>query len=261
MTDDAKLNPAALAGLKVIELGQLIAGPFAAKLLGEFGAEIIKIEPPEGGDPLRTWRKLEDGTSLWWHVQSRNKKSVTLDLKVPAGQEILRTLARDADVLIENFRPGTLEKWGLGWERLSAINPKLIMVRISGYGQTGPYRDLPGFGLIGEAMGGLRYLTGEPDRPPVRCGISIGDSVSALYAVIGVLLALQCRQRNQGQGQCIDVALYESEVFRRLGWNPRRQEARHPAARDRRRPWPLPAAVCEDFAKETLNKFCLIHKK
>jgi len=210
MTDDAKLNPAALAGLKVIELGQLIAGPFAAKLLGEFGAEIIKIEPPEGGDPLRTWRKLEDGTSLWWHVQSRNKKSVTLDLKVPAGQEILRTLARDADVLIENFRPGTLEKWGLGWERLSAINPKLIMVRISGYGQTGPYRDLPGFGLIGEAMGGLRYLTGEPDRPPVRCGISIGDSVSALYAVIGVLLALQCRQRNQGQGQCIDVALYES---------------------------------------------------
>ncbi|HLI61937.1 MAG TPA: CaiB/BaiF CoA-transferase family protein [Terriglobales bacterium] len=203
-------SPLPLAGLKVIELGQLIAGPFAAKLLGEFGAEIIKIEPPHGGDPLRQWRKMVDGTSLWWHVQSRNKKSVTLDLKSPAGQDILRKIVLDADILIENFRPGTLEKWGLGWAELSAKNPKLIMVRISGYGQTGPYRDLPGFGAIGEAMGGLRYLTGYPDLPPVRCGISIGDSVTALYAVIGILLALQHRQRNAGNGQCIDVALYES---------------------------------------------------
>src|SRR5579883_2998894 len=196
-------SPLPLAGLKVIELGQLIAGPFAAKLLGEFGAEIIKIEPPHGGDPLRQWRKMVDGTSLWWHVQSRNKKSVTLDLKSPAGQDILRKIVLDADILIENFRPGTLEKWGLGWAELSAKNPKLIMVRISGYGQTGPYRDLPGFGAIGEAMGGLRYLTGYPDLPPVRCGISIGDSVTALYAVIGILLALQHRQRNAGNGQCI----------------------------------------------------------
>lgn len=201
---------AALAGLKVIELGQLIAGPFAAKLLGEFGAEIIKVEPPDVGDPLRKWRKLENGTSLWWHVQSRNKKSVTLDLKAAEGQEILRKLLRDADILIENFRPGTLEKWGLGWEQLSQLNPKLIMVRVSGYGQTGPYRDLPGFGVIGEAMGGLRYLSGEPGRPPVRCGISIGDSISALYAVIGVLLALHHRNQHSGKGQCIDVALYES---------------------------------------------------
>lgn len=199
-----------LGGLKVIELGQLIAGPFAAKLLGEFGAEIIKIEPPAGGDPLRKWRLLENGTSLWWHVQSRNKKSVTLDLKAPEGQEILRKLIRDADILIENFRPGTLEKWGLGWEELSALNPRLIMVRISGYGQSGPYRDLPGFGLLGEAMGGLRYITGYPDRPPVRCGVSIGDSISGLYAVIGVLLALEHRRKNSGKGQCIDVALYES---------------------------------------------------
>lgn len=201
---------AALAGLKVIELGQLIAGPFAAKLLGEFGAEIIKVEPPDVGDPLRKWRKLEDGTSLWWHVQSRNKKSVTLDLKAAEGQEILRKLLQDADILIENFRPGTLEKWGLGWEQLSQLNPKLIMVRVSGYGQTGPYRDLPGFGVIGEAMGGLRYLSGEPGRPPVRCGISIGDSISALYAVIGVLLALHHRNQHSDKGQCIDVALYES---------------------------------------------------
>ena len=201
---------AALAGLKVIELGQLIAGPFAAKLLGEFGAEIIKVEPPDVGDPLRKWRKLENGTSLWWHVQSRNKKSVTLDLKAAEGQEILRKLLRDADILIENFRPGTLEKWGLGWEQLSQLNPKLIMVRVSGYGQTGPYRNLPGFGVIGEAMGGLRYLSGEPGRPPVRCGISIGDSISALYAVIGVLLALHHRNQHSGKGQCIDVALYES---------------------------------------------------
>jgi len=200
----------ALDGLRIVELGQLIAGPFAAKLLGEFGAEIIKIEPPKGGDPLRTWRKIENGTSLWWHVQSRNKKSVTVDLKTPEGRGILLRLLESTDILIENFRPGTLEKWDMGWDKLHQMNPGLIMVRISGYGQTGPYRDRPGFGMIGEAMGGLRYLSGEPGRPPVRCGISIGDSLSALYAVIGTLLALNHRNHNGGEGQCIDVALYES---------------------------------------------------
>jgi len=202
-------NPQALAGLKVVELGQLIAGPFASKLLGEFGADVIKIEPPGTGDPLRKWRVLKDDTSLWWHVQTRNKRSLALDLRSEEGQEIVRRLVDEADIVIENFRPGTLEKWGLGWESLSQRNPKLIMVRISGYGQTGPYRDRPGFGVIGEAMGGLRYLSGHPDQPSVRVGVSIGDSLSALYGVIGALLALQERQRS-GQGQYIDVALYES---------------------------------------------------
>ena len=199
----------ALQGLKVIEMGQLIAGPFASKLLGEFGADVIKIEPPGIGDPLRKWRKIKDGTSLWWHVQSRNKRSLTLNLKEAEAQDIVRQLVSEADVLVENFRPGTLEGWGLGYDELKAINPKLIMLRISGYGQTGPYRDLPGFGVIGEAMGGLRHLSGYPGQAPVRVGISIGDSLSSLYGVIGVLLALQERARS-GQGQEIDVALYES---------------------------------------------------
>lgn len=199
----------ALQGLKVIEMGQLIAGPFASKLLGEFGADVIKIEPPGVGDPLRKWRKIKDGTSLWWHVQSRNKRSLTLDLKQTEAQEIVRKLVSEADVLVENFRPGTLEGWGLSYEALKAINPRLIMLRISGYGQTGPYRDLPGFGVIGEAMGGLRHLSGYPGQAPVRVGISIGDSLSSLYGVIGVLLALQERARS-GEGQEIDVALYES---------------------------------------------------
>ncbi|MGP9827690.1 CaiB/BaiF CoA transferase family protein [Ectopseudomonas khazarica] len=199
----------ALQGLKVIEMGQLIAGPFASKLLGEFGADVIKIEPPGIGDPLRKWRKIKDGTSLWWHVQSRNKRSLTLNLKEAEAQDIVRQLVSAADVLVENFRPGTLEGWGLGYDELKAINPKLIMLRISGYGQTGPYRDLPGFGVIGEAMGGLRHLSGYPGQAPVRVGISIGDSLSSLYGVIGVLLALQERARS-GQGQEIDVALYES---------------------------------------------------
>ncbi|MGP8291487.1 CaiB/BaiF CoA transferase family protein [Vreelandella zhanjiangensis] len=198
-----------LQGLKVLELGQLIAGPFATKLLGEFGADVIKIEPPGTGDPLRKWRMIEDGTSLWWHVQTRNKRSVALDLRSEEGQALVRQLAAEADVVVENFRPGTLESWGLGWEALSTLNPRLIMVHISGYGQTGPYRDKPGFGVIGEAMGGLRYLTGQPDEPSVRVGVSIGDSLSALYAVIGTLLALQERNRS-GLGQEIDVALYES---------------------------------------------------
>jgi formyl-CoA transferase len=200
----------ALAGLRVIELGTLIAGPFCARVLGEFGAEVIKIETPDGGDPLRTWRKVHDRTSLWWSVQSRNKKSVTVNLKAEAGQQIVRRLAREADVVVENFRPGALEKWGQGYDRLSADNPGLVMVRLSGYGQTGPYRDQPGFGAIGEAMGGIRVVTGYPDRPPVRAGISLGDSVAALYGVIGALMALQARQTNGGRGQVVDVALYEA---------------------------------------------------
>jgi formyl-CoA transferase len=199
-----------LQGLKVIELGTLIAGPFAARLLAEFGAEVIKIEPPGGGDPLRQWRKLHDGTSLWWYVQGRNKKSVTVNLKQAAGQEIVQRLVKDADIVIENFRPGALEQWNLGWEQLSAINPGLIMVRISGYGQSGPYRDRPGFGAIGESMGGLRYVTGHPGQPPVRVGVSIGDSIAALHGVIGALMAVHHRKVNGGNGQYIDVALYEA---------------------------------------------------
>ncbi|WP_339490803.1 CaiB/BaiF CoA transferase family protein [Pseudomonas sp. EL_65y_Pfl2_R95] len=206
---DLNVTNMALQGLKVVEMGQLIAGPFASKMLGEFGAQVVKIEPPKVGDPLRKWRKIKDGTSLWWHVQSRNKQSLTLNLKEAEGQDIVRKLIAEADILVENFRPGTLEGWGLGWDELSKINPRLIMLRISGYGQTGPYRDLPGFGVIGEAMGGLRHLSGYPGQAPVRVGISIGDSLSSLYGVIGVLLALQERQRS-GLGQFIDVALYES---------------------------------------------------
>ncbi len=199
-----------LDGIKVLELGQLIAGPFATKMLAEFGAEVIKIEPPGAGDPLRKWRLLHEGTSVWWASQSRNKKSVTLSLHEPEGQELIRRLVADIDVIVENFRPGTLEKWNLGFDVLKKINPKLIMLRVSGYGQTGPYKDLPGFGVVGEAMGGLRHLSGEPDRPPVRVGISIGDSLSALHGVIGVLLALRHRDQFAGEGQVIDVALYES---------------------------------------------------
>ncbi len=203
-------TPLPLSGVKVVELWQLIAGPFAAKMLAEFGAEVIKVEPPGEGDPLRKWRKLYQGTSVWWQVQSRNKQSITLDLRHPEGQEVAGRLIREADVVIENFRPGTLEGWGLGWEQLSAVNPGLVMLRLSGYGQTGPYRDRPGFGVIGEAMGGLRYITGEPGRPPVRVGVSIGDSLAALHGVIGVLLALYHRKVNGGKGQVIDVALYEA---------------------------------------------------
>ncbi|ETF02228.1 CoA transferase [Advenella kashmirensis W13003] len=199
-----------LDGIKVLELGQLIAGPFATKMLGEFGAEVIKIEPPGTGDPLRKWRMLHEGTSVWWASQSRNKKSVTLNLHEREGQDVIRQLVADVDVIVENFRPGTLEKWNLGFEDLRKINPRLIMLRVSGYGQTGPYKDLPGFGVVGEAMGGLRHLSGEPDRPPVRVGISIGDSLSALHGVIGVLLALRHRDQFNGKGQVIDVALYES---------------------------------------------------
>ncbi len=203
-----------LGGLKVLELGTLIAGPFAARMLAEFGAEVIKVESTEGGDPIRTWRYLHEGTSLWWYVQARNKKSITLDLKDPRGQEIARKLALDADVIIENYRPGVLERWGLGYEALNALNPATIMVRLSGYGQTGPMRDKPGFGAIGESMGGIRFVSGHPDRPPVRIGISIGDSIAALHGVIGALMALRHRDatggKGKGQGQMVDVALYEA---------------------------------------------------
>ncbi|WP_374362553.1 CaiB/BaiF CoA transferase family protein [Pseudoduganella danionis] len=203
-----------LAGIKVLELGTLIAGPFCARMLGEFGAEVIKVESPQGGDPIRTWRVLKDGTSLWWSVQSRNKKSLTLNMKSEKGREIARQLALEADIIIENYRPGVLEKWGMGYEQLKAINPATIMVRLSGFGQTGPMKDLPGFGAIGESMGGLRYVSGHADRPPVRVGVSIGDSVAALHGVIGAMMALRHRDvtggRLKGEGQMVDVALYES---------------------------------------------------
>ncbi len=214
-------TPQALAGLRVIELGQLIAGPFAGKTLADFGAEVIKVEPPAaegaaGGDPLRQWRMLHNGTSVWWQVQSRNKKSVVLDLRSEEGRETVARLIDEADVVVENFKPGTMEKWGLGYEQLSARNPGLIMLRISGYGQSGPYRERPGFAVVAEAMGGMRYLNAEPGRIPVRAGVSLGDTLAGLHGVIGVLLALQARQATiapdapKGRGQVVDVALYEA---------------------------------------------------
>ncbi|MEG1114585.1 MAG: CaiB/BaiF CoA-transferase family protein, partial [Janthinobacterium sp.] len=203
-----------LQGIKVLELGTLIAGPFCARMLAEFGADVIKIESPDGGDPIRTWRVLKDGTSLWWSVQARNKKSITLNLKSPEGRAIARQLALEADIIIENYRPGVLEKWDLGYEQLKKEKPSLIMVRLSGFGQTGPMKDLPGFGAIGESMGGLRYVSGFADRPPVRVGVSIGDSVAALHGVIGAMMALRHRDVTggavAGEGQMVDVALYES---------------------------------------------------
>ncbi|HYC37760.1 MAG TPA: CaiB/BaiF CoA-transferase family protein [Usitatibacter sp.] len=204
-------NPAngPLEGLKVVELGTLIAGPYCARLLAEFGAEVVKVETPGEGDPLRKWRKLHEGNSLWWYAQARNKKSVAVDLRQPEGQEVVRRLTRDADIVVENFRPGTLEKWGLGYDALAAANPRLVMVRLSGFGQSGPYRDRPGFGAIGESMGGMRYITGYPDRAPVRVGISIGDSLAAMFGVIGALMAIHHRDKS-GRGQVVDVALYEA---------------------------------------------------
>ncbi|MDO9001919.1 MAG: CoA transferase [Aquabacterium sp.] len=217
----SSIPPQALAGIKVIELGQLIAGPFAGKTLADFGADVIKIEPPaseggSGGDPLRQWRMLHQGTSVWWQVQSRNKQSVVLDLRTDEGREAVRHLIDEADVVIENFKPGTMEKWGLGFDELSRSNPGLIMLRISGYGQTGPYRERPGFAVVAEAMGGMRYLNAEPGRVPVRAGVSLGDTLAALHGVIGVLLALQARHASvsgaapKGRGQVVDVALYEA---------------------------------------------------
>jgi formyl-CoA transferase len=199
-----------LADLVVIELGTLIAGPFCGQILADFGAEVIKIEDPGTGDPMRQWgRSLPQGLSPWWPVIGRGKKSVTLNLRAPEGQAIARDLILKADILIENFRPGTMEKWGLGYEALAAANPGLIMARVSGFGQTGPYAKRAGYGLIGEAMGGLRAITGEPDRPPARAGVSIGDSLAATHAVMGILMALHHRERT-GRGQVIDAAIYES---------------------------------------------------
>jgi len=215
LSPSARAETGPLAGLKVLEMGQLIAGPFAAKTLADFGADVIKIEPPAkpdgsvGGDPLRVWRLLKDGTSVWWQVQSRNKRSLALDLRQPEAQAIVRQLAAESDVLIENFRPGALEAWGLGPDELLAANPSLVVLRVSGYGQTGPYRDKPGFGLLGEAMGGIRHLTGEPGRVSVRVGVSLGDTLAALHGVIGILMALHERGKS-GRGQVIDVALYEA---------------------------------------------------
>ena len=199
-----------LSGIKVIEMGTLIAGPFGARLLAEFGADVIKIEIPKKGDPIRNWRELHKGTSLWWYVQSRNKRCITLDCAVPEGLAVLKTLLAETDVLIENFRPGTLEKWGLTKAVLAEINPHLIISRISGFGQTGPYSQRPGFGAIGESMGGFRYLTGYPGQAPTRVGISLGDSVAGLYSVIGIMMALYHRDVRNGGGQEIDVALYEA---------------------------------------------------
>ncbi len=199
-----------LKGIRVLEIGTLIAGPFAARIFGEFGAEVIKIEAPKGGDPIRNWRKLHKGTSLWWYLQSRNKKSLGLNLKSPEGVEIVKRLAASCDVVIENFRPGFLEKLGLGWDVLHAINPKLVLVRISGFGQTGPYRDRPGFGAIGEAMGGVRYTTGDPSIPPSRVGVSLGDSLASMHGVMGALMALMRVKTGQGEGQVVDVSLVES---------------------------------------------------
>ncbi len=221
--EDPRKTTGPLAGIKVLELGTLIAGPFCTRLLAEFGAEVIKVESPDGGDPIRQWRVLKDGNSLWWSVQSRNKKSITLNMKDERAQEIARRLALDADIVVENYRPGVLEKWNIGYEQLKAINPALIMVRLSGYGQTGPMRDAPGFGAIGESMGGIRYVSGHADRPPVRIGISIGDSIAALHGALGALMALRHRDATggrwngqsgddcvAGQGQMVDVALYEA---------------------------------------------------
>ncbi|MDB9862408.1 CoA transferase [Litorivicinus sp.] len=202
-------NTGPLKGVKILELGSLIAGPYAGAVLAQFGAEVIKIEPPKIGDPLRKWRKMDGDTSLWWYSQSRNKKSLTLNLKDADAQQVVRDLVRDADVVVENFRPGTLEKWQIGWNQLSEINPKLVMLRVSGYGQTGPSASKPGFAAIAEAIGGLRYLIGYPDRAPVRTGVSIGDTLASLYGVIGVLMALR-HVSNTGKGQVVDVSLVES---------------------------------------------------
>jgi crotonobetainyl-CoA:carnitine CoA-transferase CaiB-like acyl-CoA transferase len=199
-----------LTGIRVIEIGTLIAAPFAARLMAEFGAEVIKIEAPGDGDPIRKWRKLHEGTSLWWYLQSRNKKSIAVNLKSAEGVDIIRQLACNADVLIENLKPGAMEKLGLGWDVLHELNPRLTMVRISGYGQTGPYKERPGFGAIGEAMGGIRYTTGEPDGAPARAGISLGDSLASLHAVMGALMSLLRVKSGQGGGQMVDVSLVES---------------------------------------------------
>jgi formyl-CoA transferase len=203
-------NPGPLSDVRVIEMGQLLAGPFCGQLLGDFGAEVIKVEPPGKGDPMREWgQEKAHGKSLWWPIVARNKKSITLNARLPEGQEIIKALVEKSDILVENFRPGTMEKWNLGYDELSRINPRLIMLRVSGFGQTGPYAPQPGYASIGEAMGGLRYVVGYPDRPPCRTGISLGDSLAAIFAMLGGLMALHARERT-GRGQVVDAAIYES---------------------------------------------------
>lgn len=210
MTNGTKKTPGPLAGLRLIEMGTLLAGPFCGQLLGDFGAEVIKIEPPNQGDPMRDWgQEKSHGMSLWWPVVGRNKKSVTLNLREKAGQDIARDLIGKSDFLLENFRPGTLEKWNLGYDKLRAVNPGLIMIRVSGFGQTGPYSKRAGFGAVGEAMGGLRYVCGDPSTPPSRMGISIGDSLAATFACLGALSALHHREKT-GEGQVVDSAIYEA---------------------------------------------------
>src|ERR671921_895492 len=203
-------GPRPIEGVRVVEMGSLLAGPFCGQLLGDLGAEIIKLEPPGKGDPMRVWgRHRKDGHTLWWPIIARNKKSVTLNLREEEGQNLARRLISEADVVVENFRPGTLERWDLGYENLQEINSGLVMVRVSGYGQTGPYKDQAGYGSIGEAMGGIRHVTGEPDRPPSRAGVSLGDSLAATYAALGTLVALHSRERS-GRGQVVDSAIYEA---------------------------------------------------
>lgn len=204
------LNTKPLKGLKILEMGQLLAGPFASVLLAWFGAEVIKIEPPGTGDPLRTWRKLHNGTALWWYILGRNKKCITLNLRESKGQEIARRLAQNVDAVVENFKPGTLEKWGLGYEQLKEINPGVIMVRVSGWGQTGPHSQKPGYASVAEGVGGLRYVNGYPDRPPTRTNLSLGDTLAGLHAALGLMTAIYHRDVNGGHGQVVDVAIYES---------------------------------------------------
>ncbi|MFQ5849534.1 MAG: CaiB/BaiF CoA transferase family protein [Candidatus Binatia bacterium] len=200
-----------LKGLRVLEMGQLLAGPFAGAVLAAFGAEVIKVEPPEKGDPLRTWRKIYKGTSLWWFVLARNKKCISLNLRHPRGQQLARDLAKDVDILLENFKPGTMENWGIGYEELKKLNPRLIMVRVSGWGQTGPYASRPGYASVAEAMSGLRYVTGDPDRPPVRSNLSLGDTIAGMHAALGALMAVYRRDiHGSGQGQVVDVAISEA---------------------------------------------------
>jgi formyl-CoA transferase len=211
MSDPSAPRSGPLAGLRVLELGQLIAGPFSTMMLAWFGADVIKVEPPEGGDPLRTWRYVHNGTALWWYAMARNKRCVTADLRTEEGRDLVRQLVAHCDVVVENFRPGRLDAWNLGYEALKAINPRIIMVRISGYGQTGPYAPRPGFAAVAEGVGGLRYVNGYPDRPPARANLSLGDTIGGLHAVIGVLLALHHRDgKGTGEGQMVDVALYEA---------------------------------------------------
>jgi formyl-CoA transferase len=211
MNEQTHNNPRPLEGVRILEMGQLLAGPFAAVLLGWFGAEVIKIEPPGIGDPLRKWRKVYQGTALWWYILGRNKKCVTLNLKDPRAHEIVKQLVTKIDVALENFKPGTLEKWGLGWEDLKAINPKLIMARVSGYGQTGPYAAKPGYANVAEGFSGMRYVTGFPDRPPARPNLSLGDTLAGLHAALGILMSLYHRDaKATGQGQMVDVAIYEA---------------------------------------------------